>query len=127
MAANTAIGKSRGFTLAELLVVLLLVALLASLTAPVLGRSIEQAKESVLRENLYSLRKALDDYCADKGVYPQNLADLIEHKYLRSIPVDPLLVSSEQWMLERGSEGEIVDVGSASMAIALDGTRYADW
>lgn len=127
MVVNTATGKLRGFTLAELLVVLLLVALLASLTAPVLGRSIEQAKESVLRENLYSVRKALDDYYADKGVYPQNLVELVEHKYLRSIPIDPLLKSSEQWVVERGAEGEIIDIASASMGMALDGTRYADW
>lgn len=127
MAVNTVIGRGRGFTLVELLVVLLLVALLASLAAPVVGRSIEQAKESVLRENLYALRKALDDYYADKGVYPQTLVDLVENRYLRAIPMDPLLVSSEQWVLERGGEGEIVDLKSASTALARDGTRYADW
>lgn len=127
MAAITTPGRARGFTLVELLIVLLLVALLASLVAPVVGRSIEQARESVLLENLYVLRKALDEFYADKGVYPQNLTDLVEGRYLRSVPVDPLLESSDLWVIERGEEGGVVDVSSGSTALSRDGIRYADW
>ena len=127
MAANTVRGRTHGFTLAELLIVLLLVALLASLVAPVVGGSVEQAKESVLLENLYELRKALDDFYADKGVYPQHLRELVDSRYLRSVPVDPLLESADLWVLERGEEGGVLDVSSASTALAKDGTRYADW
>lgn len=127
MVVSTVPGKAQGFTLAELLIVLLLVALLASLVAPVVGRSVDQAKQSVLLENLYMLRKALDDFYADKGVYPQNLDELVNNRYLRSVPSDPLSESGEAWMLERSEEGGIIDVRSTSTGSDQAGTRYADW
>ena len=127
MAVNTKLGRDNGFTLAELLIVLLLVALLASLVVPVVGRSIAQARESVLKENLYQMRKALDDFHADKGVYPQSLSELVDSRYLRSLPLDPVLESNNAWIVERGDSGQIVDVRSAATGPQGGETNYADW
>jgi general secretion pathway protein G len=120
-----------GFTLMEMLLVLLLVALLASLVAPVVTSGIQRARESTLKEDLYALRKAIDDYYADLGAYPPELDELVKRRYLRRIPPDPLTEKRETWVLvraedEKGKPG-IVDVRSGSEERASDGSYFKDW
>lgn len=123
--------RQRGFTLLELLFVLVIVALLASLVAPMLSGSIDHARESALKQDLNVMRKAIDDYHADHGKYPGELAELVERRYLRAIPVDPLTQRSDSWnavraATERGPKG-IIDVRSGAEQTARDGSLYRDW
>ena len=121
--------RARGFTLVELLVVLLLVALLASLVTPVVMQSISRAKESTLKEDLFVMRKAIDDYYADKGGYPDDLDTLATERYIRRVPVDPI-TEARDWVLVQSDDPEqtgIVDVNSAADARASDGSRYNEW
>lgn len=133
---------ARGFTLMELLVVLALVAVLASLVAPVVSNSISRAKEATLKENLFILRKAIDDYYADAGSYPTELKQLVEKRYIRRIPADPLTDRSDTWVAVRADEDSkdkptggsgsqetagIIDVRSGSEAKSADGEAYRDW
>lgn len=118
-----------GFTLMELLLVLVLVALLASIAAPVVTNSIQRAKESTLKESLFVLRKAIDDYYADAGKYPDSLHILVEKRYIRKIPIDPITESDSSWYFikEEKGEGNIIDVKSGAETKARDGTVYQTW
>ena len=117
----------RGFTLIELLVVLALVSILAAIVAPMVGSSITRAKESALRENLYLLRKTIDDFYADKGRYPETLSVLVEQRYVRSIPVDPVTESEWALVYSSGEPRGIVDIHTMSEQISHDGSAYASW
>jgi general secretion pathway protein G len=124
--------RPRGFTLIELLLVLLLVALLASLVAPVVTGGIQRARESTLKEDLYALRKAIDDYYADQGAYPPELEELVKRRYLRRIPPDPVTEKRDTWVLVRSDDDKagkpgIVDVRSGSQDQASDGSYFKDW
>lgn len=122
--------KSKGgFTLIELLVVLMIVGTLLSLAAPQYFSSIEKAKESVLRENLNTLRSTLDKYYSDTGMYPNSLSDLVEKRYLRRIPEDPITESDSTWILVPpiDKKGAISDVKSGAQGSSDDGTAYEDW
>jgi general secretion pathway protein G len=126
--------RCRAFTLIELLLVLFLVAILASLVAPVVTGSIGRAKESALREDLYLLRKGIDDYHADHGAYPAEIDKLVEKRYLRKIPVDPITGKQDTWIFVRedGTLGNnkgntIIDVHSGSEDRASDGSAYKEW
>jgi len=125
--------RARGFTLIELLLVLLLVALLASLVAPVVTGGIQRARESTLKEDLYALRRAIDDYYADTGAYPAELEELVKKRYLRRIPPDPVTEKRDTWVLVRsedegaGKGGGILDVRSGSQERASDGSYFKDW
>jgi len=135
MARFIEIGKSsgvhagNGFTLVELLLVLFLVALLASLVTPVATRSVDQAKESALKADLRVLRKAIDDYYANTGRYPQSLSMLVDKRYIRSVPVDPLTERATSWIETRDQNagGGISDVHSGAEGNASDGKPYHDW
>ncbi len=133
MARFIGIGKSsgvhagNGFTLVELLLVLFLVALLASLVTPVATRSVDQAKESALKADLQVLRKAIDDYYANTGRYPQSLSVLVDKRYIRSVPVDPLTERATSWIETRDAGGGISDVHSGAEGNASDGKPYHDW
>ncbi len=120
---------SHGFTLVELLLVLFVVALLASLVAPVVTGSIQRARESSLKEDLHVMRKAIDDFYADTGRYPESLAQLVEKRYLRKVPVDPMTDKTETWIEVKG-EGKdtgVMDVRSGSEEKSPDGVPYRDW
>ena len=125
--------RRRGFTLMELLLVMLLLALLASLAAPVVTGSIQRARESTLKEDLYALRKAIDDYYADTGAYPPELEELVTKRYLRRIPPDPLTEKRDTWVLVRSDEDKgakssgILDIRSGSQERATDGSYFKDW
>jgi general secretion pathway protein G len=131
MARAIATGK-RGFTLLEMLLVLVLVSLLASLALPVVSGGLQRARESTLKNDLHTLRKAIDDYYADTGSYPSELEELVKKRYLRRIPPDPITEKRASWVLVRaGNEAPpgngIVDVRSGSPAQASDGSYFKDW
>jgi general secretion pathway protein G len=124
-----------GFTLIELLIVTVLIVILASVTLVQYGNAVTRSKEAVLKEDLFQMRKAIDEYYADKNKYPPSLQALVDEKYLRTIPVDPFTNSSSTWQ-ERiadpdprnpGAESGIEDVKSGAEQTALDGTPYAEW
>ncbi|MCL6555373.1 MAG: prepilin-type N-terminal cleavage/methylation domain-containing protein [Burkholderiales bacterium] len=123
-------ATERGFTLIELLLVLAIIATLLSLALPRYFHSVERAREAVLRQNLATLRDALDKYYGDTGQYPNNLQDLVTRKYLRAIPVDPITESSMTWISippDDPAEGGIRDVRSGAPGNGSDGTPYASW
>lgn len=122
--------SSNGFTLVELLVVLAILALLLTLAVPRYFAGIERAKEATLRQDLNVLRESIDKFYADNGVYPKALEDLVERKYIRKLPIDPITDSTETWLItspEPPLEGEVYDINSGALGSAKDGTKYADW
>ncbi|MFG6460078.1 type II secretion system protein [Roseateles sp. DXS20W] len=124
--------KSRGFTLIELIVVMAIVALLAGITAPRYFASVDRAKANTLRSSLAIMRDALDKYAADKGRYPDTLAQLVQDRYLRQLPEDPLTGSAQSWVTlppPAGTDlaGQVADVRSGAAGRAPDGSLYADW
>ncbi len=124
-----------GFTLIELLVVMMLIVVLASIVLVQYGNAVTRSKEAVLRQDLFRLREALDEYYADKNRYPPSLGALADEKYIRAVPVDPFTNSSTTWQeitadpdpRNPGAEIGIGDVRSGSELTALDGTPYAEW
>lgn len=119
-----------GFTLIELLVVMAIIALLLTLAVPRYFGSVDRSKETVLKENLFLMRDALQKYYGDKGEYPTDLNDLVGKKYLRKIPVDPISESDQTWQIvspEPGVKGNVYDVHSGAPGKASDGMAYSEW
>jgi general secretion pathway protein G len=123
----------RGFTLLELMIVLAVMGILLTIAQPNLRQSITRAKEAVLREDLFQMREALDQFYADNGRYPAQLADLVStadksRSYLREIPKDPF-TNAVDWIIVtlEGEDGGVFDVHSASPLLAGDGTAYNTW
>lgn len=120
----------RGFTLIELLVVMAVVALLLSIVAPRYLTQADRAREAVLRENLAGVRLAIDQFHADRGGYPGSLQELVDQRYLRKIPVDPMTNQSATWQpVTQEEEGRpvVYDVKSGAPGMAMDGSAYASW
>lgn len=132
---NEKIGARRraaGFTLIELIVVMAIVALLASIAAPRYFNSLQKSRETTLRTSLTVMRDALDQYAADKGRYPDSLEGLVSARYIREIPEDPLTGSREAWVLlapppDALATGQVYDVRSGAAGRASDGRLFADW
>lgn len=121
--------RSRAFTLIELLVVMAIVATLLSLVAPKYFQHIDRSKETVLRQNLAQIRDALDKYYADRGRYPDTLDDLVERKYLRRPPVDPVTESTSTWVLlppDDTSKGGVSDLRSGAQGKTSDGIPFSE-
>jgi general secretion pathway protein G len=125
--------RSRGFTLLELMIVISIIIILAVIVMPAYQRTVVVARESVLKDDLFQMRKMLDQYAADKGQLPQSLEDLVSAGYLREMPVDPM-TEKRDWNPIMGqdpnsSEGGqgIVDVHSTSSDLSTDGTPYSEW
>jgi general secretion pathway protein G len=124
-----------GFTLIELMIVMAIIAILMSIAVPIYTRSIARAKESVLKNNLFTLRTMIDEYTYDKQKAPQSLQDLVSDGYLRQIPVDPMTSSSDSWITIQEdalnavnqTEPGISDVKSGSDKKSSEGTPYSDW
>ena len=127
--------SQKGFTLIELLIVMTIIGILASIVVPNYQRNLIKAREAVLMEDLYQMRRAIDAYFADHISYPESLDDLVDNKYLRDIPRDPFTQSTETWeeipptpTLEGEiAEGGVQDVRSGSDLVGLDGIPYRDW
>jgi len=129
MVLTTKIGK-KGFTLIELLIVITIIGILLTIAQPTYKTSVKRAKETVLKENLFAMRSAIDQYYADNGTYPGSLDDLVQKGYLRSIPKDPITNSNTTWIIvppPNPEESGVYDVKSGSNEISLAGTPYSDW
>ncbi|MEW5789114.1 MAG: prepilin-type N-terminal cleavage/methylation domain-containing protein [Pseudomonadota bacterium] len=120
---------TRGFTLIELLVVLSILGLLLSLAAPRYFQHVDRSKEAVLRENLATVRDAIDQYHADTGLWPSNLEALVEKRYLRKVPVDPVTDSPDTWILVPPGDNQegVYDLHSGAEGVGADGKPYAEW
>jgi general secretion pathway protein G len=127
-----------GFTLIEMLIVMAIVALLLTIALPNYFSSINKSKEVVLRENLRVLRVSLDKFLADTGHYPQSLNELVEQRYLRGVPMDPITESSQTWITVEAKDREgredrgipisgIADVKSGAPGVAGNGHAYASF
>ena len=127
--------SEKGFTLIELLIVMTIIGILASIVVPHYQRHLIKAREAVLVEDLYQMRRAIDAYFADHIRYPESLDDLVASKYLREIPRDPFTQSTETWeeipptpSLEGEiAEGGLEDVRSGDDRVGLNGIPYRDW
>ena len=128
-------NSQRGFTLIELLIVMSVIGILASIVVPNYQRHLIKAREAVLMEDLYQMRRAIDAYFADNVSYPDSLDDLVANKYIRDIPRDPFTQASDTWeevpptpTLEGEiAEGGLEDVHSGSDLVGLNGVPYRDW
>ena len=137
MAPNTATGirDRSGFTIIELLIVMTLVIILASVGMTQYRNSVTRAQEAVLKENLFRMRDAMDQFYADKNKWPTDLAELVSEGYIREVPEDPITKSKDSWQTvtaepdpnNPSSTGGISNVHSGSDRTAMDGTRYSEW
>jgi general secretion pathway protein G len=124
-----------GFTLIELLIVMTIIGILASIVVPNYQRNLIKAREAVLMEDLYQMRRAIDAYFADHISYPDSLDDLVASKYLRDLPRDPFTQASDTWeevpptpsIEGEIAEGGLEDVHSGSDLVGLNGIPYRDW
>ena len=125
----------RGFTLIELLIVVTLITILSTIGMATYRQSVIHAREATLKEDLFRMRDAIDQYYADKGKYPSTLEELVSDGYVRKIPDDPFTKSNSTWQTVAAepdpnnpvAEAGVYDVKSGSDGTAIDGTRYSEW
>ena len=128
-------NRSRGFTLIELMIVISLILILVSISIPAYNTSILRAKESVLLQNLFTLRSLISQYTLDKQKAPQSLEDLVTAGYIKQIPIDPFTGKNDSWTVEQEDyslsvdqqETGITDVHSGSALTSSSGTAYSSW
>lgn len=123
------IVSTNGFTLIELLVVLAIVALLLTLAVPRYFQSIDSSKEVLLMENLRITRETIDKFYGDTGRYPESLEELVEKRYLRSVPIDPITENTTTWVIvppEAGDKGNTYDIKSGAPGSTRDGKPFSD-
>ena len=130
-------GRRPGFTLIEMIIVFTLIGILVGLGLPQYQTAAKRAREAVLKEDLFQFRKLIDQYYLDKRTYPASLQTLVEEKYLRTIPVDPITNSATTWVEVRETPSPdelatlvslgVIDVKSGSDKKALDNTLYNTW
>ena len=121
-----------GFTLIELIVVLTIISLLLTVAAPRYFQSLQRSKESALKQDLATMRDAIDKFYGDQGKYPDGLSELVAKRYLRNLPQDPLTQSVETWIAlapppDSSAPGQVYDVKSGAAGNAADGTAYVEW
>jgi general secretion pathway protein G len=134
MARRVKTGRSAGFTLLELMIVISMILILMSIALPIYTQSVVRARESVLRQDLFELRSLISQYTLDKQKAPQGLDDLVQAGYLKALPKDPMTneanweVVQEDVLLSADQQDPgIDDVHSASNATGTDGTAYSSW
>lgn len=128
-------SRQSGFTLIELVIVMAIIATLTAIAVPIFNKSVGRAKEAALREDLMTMRQAIDSYTVDKEKAPQSLEDLVQAGYLKSIPNDPFTNRSDTWIADQGTDltsayetqGGITSVHSGSQVVAADGTVVSTW
>jgi general secretion pathway protein G len=124
-----------GFTLVELMIVMTIIGILAAIAIPSYVRAVEKAREAVLREDLHTMRTAIDSYTVDKEKAPQSLDDLVQAGYLKEIPKDPMTSSTDTWITSESdtmtdideTQGGMDDVHSGSEGMSSEGTIYNTW
>jgi len=136
-AKRSARRRQAGFTLIELMIVITIMAILISVALPAYQQSILRARESVLKQNLFTLRSVISQYTLDKQKAPQALDDLVTAGYLKQIPVDPTTGRNDTWApdeeqdtimsMDQQDQGGIIDVHSGSQMVGSDGTAYNTW
>ena len=120
----------RAFTLIELMVVLVVLAVLASIVVPRYLDRVDDAREVVLKQNLVGMRTAIDQFYHDKARYPSSLGELATERYIRELPIDPVAQRTDTWVIvpaKTGSDKSVFDVKSGAQGLAKDGTAYATW
>jgi general secretion pathway protein G len=120
----------RGYTLIEMLIVLSIISILATMAMPSFQKSLIRAKETNLRRTLFIMRDTIDQFYADQGRYPNSLEDLETEKYVRQVPIDPFTGQSDTWITippEGFAEGNVYDVHSGSDKVGLEGVPYNEW
>lgn len=119
--------KRRGFTLIEMIVAMAILALLLTIAVPRYFSSLDRSKDAVLMENLKVTRDVIDKFYADSGRYPESLTELVEKRYLRQIPVDPVTQSNRTWIIvppEPPLRGQVYDIHSGAKGTASNGRAY---
>ncbi len=124
-----------GYTLIELIIVMAIISILLSIAVPLYQKSLLRTKESLLKNNLFTLRTVIDEYTFDKQKAPQTLQDLVSQGYLRAVPIDPITGTDQSWRVimedaltsVNQTEPGIFDVRSGSDLKSLEGTPYAEW
>ena len=127
-------GKKSGYTLIELMIVMAIISILVSIAVPLYQKALIRSKESILKNNLFTLRTVIDEYTFDKKKAPQTLQDLVSGGYLRAVPMDPIM-GNDQWRIVMEdaltsvdqTDPGIWDVHSMSDQKSLEGTIYSDW
>ena len=127
--------RSSGFTLLELMIVMVIIGILASIAIPSFTLNVKKAREAVLREDLHTIRTAIDSYTYDKQKAPQTGDDLVQSGYLKVMPVDPFTHRADTWIFDQGStlttvdetESGIDDVHSGAQQVSTEGNNYAQW
>lgn len=127
--------KEQGFTLLELMIVMIVIGLLAAIAIPAYVTNVKAAKEAVLKEDLHVMRQAIDSYTVDKQKAPQSLDDLVQSGYIKVMPKDPFTQRTDTWITAQDdtmmdldqTESGINDVHSGAQQTAIDGTSYNTW
>ena len=127
--------KQRGFTMIEMIIVIAIILILTSIAVPIYARHLLRAREAVLREDLYTMRQAIDQYTQDKDKAPQSLDDLVSSGYMHALPRDPFTNATDTWQPVSDdtssnpdqTETGVTDVHSGSTQVGSDGTAYNTW